>query len=430
MIHFGHESVGGFMRGRFRDQGGLFSYLSPEARVPAKHPLRQVRELVRAVLKDLSPSFGKLYSSAGRPSIPPEQLLSALLLQVFYGIRSERQLMEQLDYNLLYRWFAGLAPDDPVWGTTTFTKNRARLQHGEVFQKFMTKLLNHPQVKPLLSDEHFSVDGTLIEAWASQKSFRAKDGGDNEGDGADFRGQKRSNETHASTTDPESRLYRKAAGREARLCYMGHVTMENRHGLAVAGVVTKADGTAERRASQAMLKVKRKAVGHRITAGVDKAYDTKGHVEDLRAINVTPHVAQNNGPAKIGKRRRSSIDARTTRHASYGMSQKRRKMIECIFGWGKQHGTMRKAKHRGVARIAGRFLLNLIAYNLIRIPKLVAAQANSVKTRERAFYAEPNDETTSTKLHTGTAKPQISRFFRRLLMLAALDATENVHCTR
>ena len=180
------------MRGRFRDQGGLFSYLSPEARVPAKHPLRQVRELVRAVLKDLSPSFGKLYSSAGRPSIPPEQLLSALLLQVFYGIRSERQLMEQLDYNLLYRWFAGLAPDDPVWDTTTFTKNRDRLQHGEVFQKFMTKLLNHPQVKPLLSDEHFSVDGTLIEAWASQKSFRAKDGGDKEGDGADFRGQKRS----------------------------------------------------------------------------------------------------------------------------------------------------------------------------------------------------------------------------------------------
>ena len=294
-------------------------------------------------------------------------------LQVFYGIRSERQLMEQLDYNLLYRWFAGLAPDDPVWDTTTFTKNRDRLQHGEVFQKFMTKLLNHPQVKPLLSDEHFSVDGTLIEAWASQKSFRAKDGGDNEGDGADFRGQKRSNETHASTTDPESRLYRKAAGREARLCYMGHVTMENRHGLAVAGVVTKADGTAERRASQAMLKAKRKAVGHRITAGADKAYDTKGHVEDLRAINVTPHVAQNNGPAKIGKRRRSSIDARTTRHASYGMSQKRRKMIECIFGWGKQHGTMRKAKHRGVARIAGGFLLNLIAYNLIRIPKLVAA---------------------------------------------------------
>jgi transposase len=361
------------MRGRFCDQGGLFSYLSPEARVPPRHPLRQIRELVRTVLKELSVNFGKLYSSEGRPSIPPEQLLSALLLQVFYGIRSERQLMEQLDYNLLYRWFAGLAPDDPVWNATTFTKNRERLQQGDVFQKFMTKLLNHPQVKPLLSDEHFSVDGTLIEAWASQKSFRAKDGGDNEGDGADFRGQKRSNETHASTTDPESRLYRKAAGREAKLCYMGHVTMENRHGLAVAGVVTKADGTAERRASHAMLKGKRKAVGHRITAGADKAYDTKDHIGNLRAIGVTPHVAQNKSPTKTGKWRRSAIDGRTTRHGSYDQSQKRRKMIECIFGWGKQHGTMRKAKHRGVARIAGGFLLNLIAYNLIRIPKLVAA---------------------------------------------------------
>jgi transposase len=198
------------MRGRFWDQGGLFSYLSPEARVPPRHPLRQIRELVRTVLKELSVNFGKLYSSEGRPSIPPEQLLSALLLQVFYGIRSERQLMEQLDYNLLYRWFVGLAPDDPVWNATTFTKNRERLQQGDVFQKFMTKLLHHSQVKPLLSDEHFSVDGTLIEAWASQKSFRAKDGGDNEGDGGNFRGQKRSNVTHASITDPKSRLYRKA----------------------------------------------------------------------------------------------------------------------------------------------------------------------------------------------------------------------------
>src|ERR1700720_2047966 len=258
MIHFDHESVGGFMRGRFRDQGGLFSYLSPETRVPAKHPLRQVRELVRAVLKDLSPSFGKLYSSAGRPSIPPEQLLSALLLQVFYGIRSERQLMEQLDYNLLYRWFVGLSPDDPVWDPTSFTKNRDRLQNGEVFAKFMTKLLNHPQVKPLLSDEHFSVDGTLIEAWASQKSFRPKDGSGDEDGGANFHGQQRKNDTHASTSDPNSRLYRKAAGREAKLCYMGHATMENRHGLAVAGTVTFATGTAERRASEIMLKAKAK----------------------------------------------------------------------------------------------------------------------------------------------------------------------------
>src|SRR5271166_6206919 len=201
------------MRGAFEDQGGLFSYISPEARIPASHPLRKIRELVREVLGELNRSLGKLYASEGRPSIPPEQLLSALLLQVFYGIRSERQLMEQLDYNFLYRWFVGLSPDDPVWDPTTFTKNRDRLQNGEVFTKFMSKLLNHPQVKPLLSDEHFSVDGTLIEAWASQKSFRPKDGSGDEGGGANFHGQKRKNDTHASTTDPDSRLYRKAAGR-------------------------------------------------------------------------------------------------------------------------------------------------------------------------------------------------------------------------
>jgi transposase len=358
------------MRGRFEDQGGLFSYISPEKRVPAKHPLRQIRALVRDVLKEMNRAFAALYSSEGRPSIPPEQLLSALLLQAFYGIRSERQLMEQLDYNLLYRWFAGLSPDDPVWDPTTFTKNRDRLQDGDVFQKFMARLLNHPQVTPLLSDEHFSVDGTLIEAWASQKSFRPKDGGG--GDGTNFHGQKRKNETHASTTDPESRLYRKAAGREAKLCYMGHATMENRHGLAVAGLVSTANGTAERRASERMLAAKARAAGRRITAGEDKAYDTADHVANLRAANVTPHVTQNTGVTKTGKQRRSAIDRRTTRHDGYGMSQTRRAMTECIFGWGKQHGTMRKTKHRGIARVAADFLLNLIAYNLIRIPKLVA----------------------------------------------------------
>jgi hypothetical protein len=236
----------------------------------------------------------------------------------------------------------------------------------------MTKLLNHSQVKPLLSDEHFSVDGTLIEAWASQKSFRAKDGSGG-GDGANFHKEKRRNDTHASTSDPESRLYRKAAGREAKLCYMGHATMENRHGLAVAGLVTKATGTAERRASEAMLKAKAKAKGGRVTVGEDKAYDTADHVAELRGANVTPHVAQNNGTAKTGKARRSAIDARTTRHAGYGRSQTRRKMIECIFGWGKQHGTMRKTKHRGILRVGADFILNLIAYNLIRIPRLIAA---------------------------------------------------------
>jgi len=359
------------MRGKFDDQGALFSYISPEKRVPENHPLREIRELVRDVLKELTHSLGKLYASEGRPSVPPEQLLSALLLQVFYGIRSERQLMEQLDYNLLYRWFVGLSPDEAVWDPTTFTKNRDRLQKGDVFEKFMNKLLNHPQVKPLLSDEHFSVDGTLIEAWASQKSFRPKD--DSDKDGADFHGQTRSNDTHASTSDPDSRLYRKAAGREAKLCYMGHATMENRHGLAVAGIVTHANGTAERRAAEQMLEEKRKQAGRPITVGADKAYDTSDHVTALRDAGVRPHVTQNNATTKTGRQRKSAIDGRTTRHEGYRMSQSRRAMIECIFGYGKQHGTMRKTKHRGLARVAAGFLLNMIAYNLVRIPKLIAA---------------------------------------------------------
>jgi transposase len=359
------------MRGRFEDQGGMFSYVQPEERIPASHPLRKVRELVREVLKGLSHGFGKLYSHEGRPSIPPEQLLSALLLQVFYGIRSERLLMEQLNYNLLFRWFVGLSPDDPVWDVTVFTKNRERLQRGDVFQKFMAKLLEHERVKPLLSDEHFSVDGTLIEAWASHKSFKPKDGSE-DGDGSNFHGQTRKNDTHASTTDPDARLYRKAAGREARLSYMGHALMENRNGLAVAGTVSEANGTAERRASETMLKRQAKRSRRRITAGEDKAYDTRDHVTKLREANVTPHVAQNDSLTKTGKHRRSAIDGRTTRHAGYGMSQSRRAMSECIFGWGKQHGTMRKTKHRGIARVAANFILNLIGYNLIRIPKLIA----------------------------------------------------------
>jgi transposase len=360
------------MRGGFLDQGSMFSYISPESRIPDGHPLRLIRALVREVLKELSPSFARLYSRDGRPSIPPEQLLSALLIQAFYGIRSELQLMEQLNYNLLFRWFVGLSPDDPVWDATVFTKNRERLQQGDVFQKFMTRLLEHPKVKPLLSNEHFSVDGTLIEAWASHKSFKPKHGSD-ESDGSNFHGQTRKNDTHASTTDPEAKLYRKAAGREAKLSYMGHAVMENRNGLAVSGVVTEANGTAERRASQTMLKAQAKRSGCRITAGEDKAYDTRDHVDALRKGNVTPHVTQNNAPTKTGKKRKSAIDGRTTRHVGYALSQSRRAMIECIFGWGKQHGTMRKTKLRGLANVAGNFMLNLIAYNLIRIPKLIAA---------------------------------------------------------
>jgi len=360
------------MRGRFQDQGGMFSYIQPEERIPANHPLRKIRELVREILKEMSHGFGKLYSREGRPSIPPEQLLSALLLQAFYGIRSETQLMEQLDYNLLFRWFVGLSPDNAVWDQTVFTKNRERLQKGEVFQKFMAKLLEHEKVKPLLSDEHFSVDGTLIEAWASHKSFKPKNKRNKKGDdGSNFHGQTRKNDTHQSTSDPEAKLYRKAHGREAKLCYMGHAVMENRNGLAVAGMVTQASGTAERRASETMLR--KKAKTRRITAGEDKAYDASNHVAALRQMNVTPHVAQNDALTKTGKHRKSAIDARTTRHAGYQVSQVCRKMTECIFGWGKQHGTMRKTKHRGLANVTADFMLNLIAYNLVRIPKLIAA---------------------------------------------------------
>ena len=302
------------MRGTFRNQAGLFSYLSLEERVPERHPLRNIRELVRAVLVDMTKDFAALYSDEGRPSIPPEQLLSALLLQAFYGLRSERQLMEQLDYNLLFRWFVGLSPDAPVWVPTTFTKNRERLQDGDVFQRFMQTLLNHPRVKPLLSDEHFSVDGTLIEAWASFKSFKPKDGSE-KSDGSDFHNQRRSNETHASQSDPDSRLYRKAQGREAKLCYMGHALMENRNGLAVGAQVTLASGTAEREASEAMLGAKTRETGKAATVGEDKAYDAEDHGKNLRDMNVTPqlarNLAQNNATTKTGKQRKTIVDDAT-----------------------------------------------------------------------------------------------------------------------
>lgn len=262
------------MRGRFADQSGLLSYIDPEQRIARKHPLRKIRVLAREVLADLDQDFARLYASEGRPSIPPERLLCGLLLPVFYGIRSERQLMERLDCNLLFRWFAGRSPDDPVRVPESFGKNRERLQGGDVFEEFMTALLRHQKLRPLLSDEHFSADGTLIEAWASHRSFRPEDGPDDGPDdhgGANFRGQKRKNDTHRSTTDPDRRLYRKSAGREAKLCYMGHALMENRHRLAVAGRVTHAGGPAERRAGEDMLEAKRKSAGRRITVGADKS---------------------------------------------------------------------------------------------------------------------------------------------------------------
>jgi transposase len=350
----------------------MFSYLSPETMVPRDHPLRAIRPLADAALDRLSSAFNKLYSVVGRPSIPPEQLLRALLLQAFFTVRSERQLMEQLTYNMMFRWFVGLSMDAPVWDVTVFTKNRERLLAGDIACGFLQALLADPRVKPLLSDDHFSVDGTLIEAWASMKSFRPKDGGgeppaDGRNGERDFHGEKRSNETHASTSDPDARLYKKATGQAAKLCHMGHVVMENRSGLVVAASATLATGTAEREAAEAM--VGELPAGGRITLGADKAYDTADFVAGMRQMDVTAHVAQND------KRRRSAIDGRTTRHAGYKVSLRVRKRIEEVFGWMKTVGGQRKTRYRGTARMGWMFTLAAAAYNLIRMPKLLAAEA-------------------------------------------------------
>ena len=360
------------MRGADRQTAAMFSYLSPEAFVPPNHPLRAIRPLVNAALDRLSPDFAKIYSAFGRESIAPEKLLRALLLQAFFSVRSERQLMEQLTYNIMFRWFVGLSLDASVWDVTVFTKNRDRLLEGDIAHRFLAAILIDPQVKPLLSDEHFSVDGTMIEAWASIKSFKPKDGsGEPPAVGrnseVDFRGQPRSNETHASTTDPDARLYKKAAGQAAKLCHLGHVLMENGNGLVVAAAVTKATGTAEREAAIEMVGALEGS--HRITVGGDKAYDTADFVADMRELGVTPHVAQNtNG-------RRSAIDGRTTRHPGYGVSQKKRKRIEEVFGWIKSSAGFRKTRHRGTERVGWMFTLNAAAYNLVRLPKLLGATA-------------------------------------------------------
>jgi transposase len=340
--------------------------------VPKDHPLRPIRRLVDAALVDLSPAFAALYAPLGRPSIPPERLVRALLLQAFYSVRSERQLMEQLDYNLLFRWFVGLGIDDPAWDVTVFTKNRERLLDGDVARRFLAALLNRPEVKAPLSDEHFSVDGTLIEAWASMKSFRPKDGsGEPPGPGRNgernFRGEKRANATHASATDPEAKLYRKGRGKEAKLCLMGHALMENRHGLVVDDRVSEATGVAE--CAEALVMVAEVPGRHRITVGGDKLFDTAGFVAGLRALNATAHVAQNTTG------RRSAIDGRTTRHPGYALSQRARKRIEEAFAWLKEVALLRRARHRGKARIGWRFTLAAAAYNLIRLPKLLGAVA-------------------------------------------------------
>ena len=364
------------MRGEDFESGALFSYVSCEARVPAEHPLRPIRAIVDEALEVLSPAFEQLYSKMGRPSIPPEKLLRALLLQAFYGIRSERQLMEQLDYNLLFRWFVGLSMDASIWDATVYSKNRDRLIEGDVAARFMQAVLGNRRVKTLLSDEHFSVDGTLIDAWASMKSFRPKDGGGDDAPPAgrnaerDFRGEKRSNETHASKTDPDARLYRKANGQSSRLCFMGHVLMENRNGLIVDAALTHADGTAERAATLEMLD--RRKGRRRITLGADKAYDVSAFVTDLRARKVTPHIAVDGHVTKTGKRRKTRIDGRTTRHPGYAASQRVRKRIEEGFGWIKSAAGLAKTRHRGLDRVRWMFTLTAAACNLIRLPKLLA----------------------------------------------------------
>jgi transposase len=363
------------MRGQDGRSEGLFSYVPLERRIPADHPLRAIRALSDEALSGLSRDFSKIYARDGRPSIPPERLLRALLLQALYTVRSERQLMEQLDYNLLFRWFVGLSIDDPVWDPTVFCKNRDRLLDGDIAAKFFVSVLNLPQVRGLLSSDHFSVDGTLIEAWASMKSFVAKDGGDppsgadRDGGGGrnaerDFRGQKRKNDTHSSTTDPDARLFRKGAGKEARLCHMGHLMTENRNGLIVDARLSEANGTAERTTALDMIDDN---VRPGSTVGADKNYDTADFVAGCRERGCTPHVSQNDS------RRRSAIDRRTTRHPGYRISTIKRKRIEEPFGWMKTVGGLRKTRHCGRALVEWFFVLTAAAYNLVRIPKILAA---------------------------------------------------------
>ena len=388
------------MRGTDEAAGSLFSYVDLEERIPARHPLRKVRQVVNDALASLDADFERLYSAEGRPSIAPERLMRASLIQILFSVRSERQLMEQMQYNLLFRWFVGLGIDDPVWVPTVFTKNRDRLLTTEMSRKFLAAILAHREVEPLLSDEHFSVDGTLVKAWASMKSFQPKDDGASPDDSGgpdnptaadpeeaperpkqetapmtrparhnrnaevDFRGEKRSNATHVSTTDPDARLFKKSPGTGAILCFMGHTLMENRSGLIVQADLTRADGHAERRAALDMIHRHSPGSTRRLTLGADKGYDSADFVAELRQACVTPHVAR--------KLRHSAIDARTTRHAGYAMSQKRRKKIEEPFGWAKTIGGMAQTVLRGIERVRARFTLTMAACNLARLPRLLA----------------------------------------------------------
>jgi transposase len=356
------------MRGDDRHPDALFSYVSPEERVPSDHPLRAIRRLVDEVLQEMSREFDQLYATVGRPSVPPERLLRAQLLQIFYSIRSERLLMEQLDYNILFRWFVGLAMDEPIWTPTVFTKNRDRLLNHDIARSFFQRVIAHAQ--PYMSDEHFTVDGTLIEAWASQKSFQRK-GGPPSSDGRNFHGDSRTNDTHASKSDPDAKLYRRSHHGEARLAYLGHLVIENRHGLIVDAMATTADGRAERDAAMLMLHALGKDTPtKRRTVGADKGYDTDEFVDVTRALGVTPHVAQN-----VSRRGGSALDARTTRHAGYAKSQHARPRIEPAFGWLKTIGWLRKIKLRGLANVDWLVTFASAAFNLRRLTTLMAAPA-------------------------------------------------------
>lgn len=408
------------MRGSDAATGAMFSYVDIEARVPTKHPIRVIRRIVNEVLASLDADFAAMYAAIGRPSIAPEKLLRASLLQAFFTVRSERLLMERLDYDLMFRWFAGLGIDDPVWDHSTFSKNRDRLLEADIARKLLKSIVEHKEVAPLLSDEHFTVDGTLVTAWASLKSFVPKDVAasappppdDDDGQSkppttgakppqtqatqptsaepdksesaapvqtatetdkrsrnkeVDFRGQKRCNDTHVSTTDPQARLFRKGPGKEARLSYMGHAMTENRHGLVVETGFTQATGTAEREEAKVMIERHSPGSMRRLTVGADKAYDTAGFVADLRAMCVTPHVAQ--------KAKGSAIDARTTRHPGYAISMRRRKLVEEPFGWAKTIGGLARPKLKGLARQGFAFTFIMAAYDLVRLPRLIAAAA-------------------------------------------------------
>jgi transposase len=360
------------MRGSDAQQAAMFSYLSPEQRVPAGHPLRRVREITDRLLVELSGLFDQMYSTMGRPSIAPEKLLRALLLQVLYTVRSERMLIEQLDYNLLFRWFVGLNMDDAVWDVTVFTKNRDRLLKAEVARRFFDLVVEEARGLDLMSDEHFTVDGTLLEACAGLKSFKSQDSAagappDDPGNPTvNFHGEKRSNETHQSTTDPEALLARKGSGKEAKLSYCGNVLMENRNGLVADVETMQADGTAERDAAVVM--IASLSGGDRVTVGADKGYDTKGFVADARALNTTPHVSQ---------KKHSAIDGRTTRHEGYRISQVKRKRVEEIFGWMKTIGGLRKLRHRGLELVGWMFTFTAAAYNLVRIRNLTKSVAGA-----------------------------------------------------